>query len=526
VLAGIGVLHNSARPFKFNVVPTVIGVSPLQISSRDYTSANAVGVAAPYGGIRMKRLLAMATLLTLLVLPSLSLAKAGLPDFTDLAERAGKAVVNISTTKNVAGGNAQMREFFKNAPKNSPFRDFFDQFERYFGQQEIQPRKQSSLGSGFIISPDGYIVTNNHVVAEADEIKVKLQGREKLYDAKVIGRDQETDLALLKIEAGATLPVLEFGNSDATRVGEWVLAIGNPFGLSHSVTAGIISAKGRHIGAGPFDSFLQTDASINPGNSGGPLINMDGRVVGINTAIVPNGQGIGFATPSSMAEKIISQLKDRKKITRGWLGITMQDMDENTARALGLKEPKGVLVAHVIPGDPADKGGLKISDVIVKAAGQPVDDASILLSRIASMRPGEKVQLGVWRQNRLLDLTITLGERKPNFVAEKQNGRNKNGAAATVLGLSVRAVEGGEEAQALGLQKPHGLLILEVTPGSAASQIDIQPGDVIEEANQQAVNTADQFKTVVAGSKQKGLVMLLIKRQGHNFFRAVTLDKQ
>jgi len=474
----------------------------------------------------MKRLLAMATILTLLVLPSLSFAKAGLPDFTDLAERAGKAVVNISTTKNVASGNAQMREMFKNAPKNSPFRDFFDQFERYFGQQDMQPRKQSSLGSGFIISTDGYIVTNNHVVAEADQIKVKLLGRDKLYDAKIIGRDPETDLALLKIEAGGGLPVLEFGNSDATRVGEWVLAIGNPFGLGHTVTAGIISAKGRHIGAGPFDSFLQTDASINPGNSGGPLIDMDGRVVGINTAIVPNGQGIGFATPSSMADKIIAQLKDRKKIMRGWLGITMQELDENTAKAVGLKETKGVLVAHVIPGDPADKGGLKNSDVILKAGGQPVQDASALLSRIASMRPGEKVQLGVWRQNRMLDLTIVLGERKPNLVADQQNKGHKNQAGANLLGLDLRPVEGGEEAQALGLNKPHGLLVLEVNQASPAGQVDIQPGDVIEEANQKPVNTVEQLRTIVGQSKQKGLVMLLIKRQGHNFFRAVTLDKK
>lgn len=474
----------------------------------------------------MKRILAMATLLTLLVLPSLSFAKAGLPDFTDLAERAGKAVVNISTTKNVQGGNAQMREFFKNAPKDSPFRDFFEQFNRYFGQ-DAQPRKQTSLGSGFIISPDGYIVTNNHVVAEADEIKVKLQGREKLYDAKIIGRDPETDLALLKIEAGGGLPVLAFGNSDATRVGEWVLAIGNPFGLSHSVTAGIISAKGRHIGAGPFDNFLQTDASINPGNSGGPLLNMDGLVVGINTAIVPNGQGIGFATPSSLAEKIIAQLKERKKISRGWLGITMQDLDENTAKALGLKEPKGALVAQVIAGDPADKGGVKISDVIVKVAGQPVDDASALLARIAAMRPGDHVQLTVWRQNRNIDLTVVLGERKANFVAEqKNNGERKAPAAATVLGLGVRPVDGGEEAQALGLQRPYGLLVLEIAQNSAAAQVDIQPGDVIVEANQKAVNTADQLKTVVGESKQKGLVMLLIKRQGHNLFRAITLDKK
>lgn len=474
----------------------------------------------------MKRLLALTTLLALLALPGLSLAKAGLPDFTDQAERAGKAVVNISTTKNVPSRGSQIQEMFKNTPKNHPLREFFEQFERQFGQQDSQPRKLSSLGSGFIISADGYIVTNNHVVTEADEIKVKLLGRDKAYDAKIIGRDTETDLALLKIEAGGGLPVLEFGNSDATKVGEWVLAIGNPFGLGHTVTAGIVSAKGRHIGAGPFDSFLQTDASINPGNSGGPLINMDGKVVGINTAIVPNGQGIGFATPSSMADKIIQQLKSGKRIMRGWLGITMQELDENTARAVGLKDTKGVLVAHVIPGDPADKGGLKIGDVIMKLSGQPVEGSSALLSRIASLQPGEKIQLGVWRQNRMLDLSITLGERKPSLTAEREDKGPKSKASATLLGLSMRPVEGSEEAQALGLDKPQGLVVMEVQPGAAAAQIDILPGDVIIEANQQAVNTVDQLKSLVAASKQKGLVMLLLKRQGRNLLRAIPLDKK
>lgn len=473
----------------------------------------------------MKRFMALASLFVLLALPGVSLARAGLPDFTDLADRAGKAVVNISTTKNVQSRGSQIQELFKNAPKNHPLREFFEQFERQFGQQDAQPRKLSSLGSGFIISADGFIVTNNHVVAEADEIKVKLLGRDKAYDAKIIGRDPETDLALLKIEAGNSLPVLEFGNSDATKVGEWVMAIGNPFGLGHTVTAGIVSAKGRHIGAGPFDSFLQTDASINPGNSGGPLIDLDGRVVGINTAIVPNGQGIGFATPASMADKIIQQLKNGKKISRGWLGITMQELDENTAKAVGLKDTTGVLVAHVIPGDPADKGGLKIGDVIMKLNGQAVDGSSTLLGRIASLRPGEKIQLGVWRQNRMTELSITLGERKPNFVAEQQNKSPKAQAAAVILGLSLRPVEGGEEAQALGLQKPQGLVVLEVQPDRPAAQIDILPGDVVIEANQQAVNTVEQLKTRVGESRQKGLVMLLLKRQGRNLLRAIPLDK-
>jgi serine protease Do len=286
-----------------------------------------------------------------------------------------------------------------------------------------------------------------------------------------------------------------------------------------------VSAKGRHIGAGPFDSFLQTDASINPGNSGGPLIDLDGRVVGINTAIVPNGQGIGFATPASMADKIIRQLKGGKKISRGWLGITMQELDENTAKAVGLKDTAGVLVAHVIPGDPADKGGLKIGDVIMKLNGQAVDSSNTLLGRIASLRPGEKIQLGVWRQNRMTELTITLGERKPNFVAEQQNKSPKAQAAAVVLGLSLRPVEGGEEAQALGLQKPQGLVVLEVQAGRPAAQIDILPGDVVIEANQQAVNTVEQLKTLVGESRQKGLVMLLLKRQGRNLLRAIPLDK-
>lgn len=473
----------------------------------------------------MKRLMKTGVLFLVLLLPTLALAKAGLPDFTDLAERSGKAVVNISSTKKVASRSMQMQEFLKNAPKNHPFREFFDQFERYFGQQDAQPRKLSSLGSGFIITPDGYIVTNNHVVAEADEIMVKLQGREKPYEAKIIGRDQETDLALLKINAGAGLPVLEFGNSDSTKVGEWVLAIGNPFGLSHTVTAGIISAKGRQIGAGAFDNFLQTDASINPGNSGGPLIDMDGKVVGINTAIVPNGQGIGFATPANLAERIIQQLKAGKKIQRGWLGITMQELDDNTTKALGLKESKGVLVAQVIPGDPADKGGVKTGDVILRVNGEAVENPNALLNRIANLRPGDKVQMSVWRQARMQELTVTLGERKPNFVAEQDNRGIQRPTPSKELGLGLRPVEGGEEAQALGLPKPQGLLVLEIVPGSPASQIDIQPGDVILEANQRAVNSIEQLKAVVDSSKAKGMLMLLVKRQGRNQFRAIPLDK-
>ncbi|HKK34230.1 MAG TPA: trypsin-like peptidase domain-containing protein, partial [Desulfomicrobiaceae bacterium] len=300
----------------------------------------------------------------------------GLPDFTDLARDAGKAVVNISTVKHSEGPSKRdFRRFFGDQ-KEGPLGDFFEQFERFFGDR-MQPREQRSLGSGFIISEDGYIVTNNHVIEGADEVRVNLQGGNGAgdsFEAELVGADKETDLALLKIEAEEKLPVLRFGDSEELDVGQWVMAIGNPFGLDHTVTAGIISAKGRTIGAGPYDNFLQTDASINPGNSGGPLLNLDGEVIGINTAIIATGQGIGFAIPSSMAKEVISQLKNYKKVRRGWIGVTIQDVDENTATALGLDAPKGALVSGVQPGDPADKGGVQTGDVIIAVDGSTIEN--------------------------------------------------------------------------------------------------------------------------------------------------------
>ena len=287
------------------------------------------------------------------------------PNFVPLVQSAGKAVVNISTEKKVMQRGGMPSEMFRGLPPE--FERFFEQFE---GGRNAQPRTQRSLGTGFleffgipqgydegpqfreqraggsgvIISADGYVVTNNHVVAGADTVLVNLQGstgKDHSLKAQVIGTDEETDIALLKVKADTPLPFLNFGDSDKMEVGEWVLAIGNPFGLGHTVTAGILSAKGRNIQSGPFDNFLQTDASINPGNSGGPLINMEGKVIGINTAIIASGQGIGFAIPSSMAERIVNQLKQDKKVSRGWIGVTIQDVDENTAKALGLPKAPG-----------------------------------------------------------------------------------------------------------------------------------------------------------------------------------------
>jgi len=278
-------------------------------------------------------------------------------------------VVNISTTKTF-----KMEGRSRSPRGNShPFERFFgedDFFRRFFEEMPERELKQRSLGSGFIISPDGYIFTNNHVVEKADKIKVKLSNG-KEYDAAVKGRDPRTDIALIKINPEGSLPAAKIGDSDKLRVGDWVVAIGNPFGLDHTVTVGIVSAKGRVIGAGPYDNFIQTDASINPGNSGGPLINLAGEVVGINTAIVAHGQGIGFAIPVNMAKEILNDLKSKGKVTRGWLGVSVQDITDDIAKGLKLKDQAGALVTEVFEGDPADKAGIKQGDIIRKWTGRP-----------------------------------------------------------------------------------------------------------------------------------------------------------
>ncbi|EPR42479.1 protease Do [Desulfovibrio sp. X2] len=454
---------------------------------------------------------------------------ATLPDFTELAEETGKAVVNISTVKMVKGNDA-MREFFQShrPPRgqgNGPMDDFFDQFNRFFGEQQPQrPHKEGALGSGFIISDDGYIVTNYHVIAGADEIKVNLLGSDESYPAKIVGRDKETDLALLKIDAKRTLPTLTFGDSDKAKVGQWVLAIGNPFGLGHTVTAGIISAKGRIIGAGPFDNFIQTDASINPGNSGGPLIDMNGHVIGVNTAIVASGQGIGFAVPSNMVKTVIEQLKTKGKVSRGWLGVTIQDVNPDAAKALGLPEAKGAMVANVLPGQPADKAGLKTADVITKVNGEDVADSAELLRHIAALKPGQTVHLTVWRKGKSLDLTAVLGQRDTEKLAEANGGQpGQMQPEAKIDGLALRPVT-EREAKALGLEKPQGLLVVDVEQDSPADQAQIAPGDVILEVNQQPVSSVADFERVYkTEGKTKGVLLLLIKRQGHNVIRTMTV---
>ncbi|MDD5474929.1 MAG: Do family serine endopeptidase, partial [Syntrophales bacterium] len=363
--------------------------------------------------------------------------------FTDLAERLKPGVVNIRTTKIVSGGDMY---HFGTPFRGSPFDRFFggdEFFRRFFGDRPGREYRQRSLGSGFVISKDGYIFTNNHVIERADEILVRLSdGKE--YRAAVKGTDKNTDIALLKIEVENDIPVAVLGSSSDLRVGEWVMAIGNPFGLSQTVTVGIVSATGRVIGAGPYDDFIQTDASINPGNSGGPLFNMAGEVVGINTAIVAQGQGIGFAIPIDMAKEILPALKKEGRVTRGWLGVSVQDVTAEISESLGLKTADGVLVAHAFEGDPAAIAGIKSGDVIVSIDGKKIKDTQELLRVVASIPVGTKATVGVIRQGSDKKFSVIVKERPDPQTIVQQGGREDR------FGMTVQAIT-PEMAQHFGL---------------------------------------------------------------------------
>ena len=368
-------------------------------------------------------------------------AKPVSPDFVELSKRLKPTVVNIRTTKHIKPrAGSQFRG-------NDPFADLFGQF---FGQQmPQQPRKQQGMGTGFIISADGFILTNNHVVNGADEIMVKLSdGRE--IKAELKGLDDKLDVALLKISDKATLPFAELGNSDALEVGEWVMAIGNPFGLAHTVTAGIVSAKGRVIGSGPYDDYIQTDASINPGNSGGPLFSSEGKVIGINTAIIANGQGIGFAIPINMAKTVADQLKATGKVVRGYLGVNFGALTPKLAKSLGLSSDKGAIITHVLKDSPAEKAGFKVEDVIVRFDGKAVDAETDLPKVIASTPVGKSVKAVVYRKAKRLELAVVVGQ---------QAGLGPLGEPATAsIGISARELT-PELARQLGLKDGKGAVV-------------------------------------------------------------------
>ena len=461
---------------------------------------------------------------SLAILPSLSLSQeaarrvSGLPSLAELVKELKPTVVNISTTKLV---RSPLDDFFRGFG-DSPDSFGNELFRRFFGDQPREFR-QKSLGSGFIIDKEGYILTNNHVVEKAEEIKVKLSDQQKEYDAKIIGTDPRTDLALIKIKGAGDFPAVHIGDSDTLEVGEWVVAIGNPFGLEQTVTTGIISAKGRVIGAGPYDDFLQTDASINPGNSGGPLFNLKGEVVGINTAIVAGGQGIGFAIPVNMAKRLLPQLK-KGRVTYGYLGVLPQDVTPELADSFGLKDTTGVLIGDVISGEPAEKGGMKKGDVVLEFNGKTVDNAHHFRKMVGDTPVGTKAKITVWRDKRRKTLTVTVGEIPEQQVATAPSKPEETGR----WGLSVQDISPAIVDQ-LGLPDNTGVVITQVEPNSPAREEGLQRGDVIIEVEHEPVkNMADFKKYIELNQKQKKNTILLTVRVKANNYRTlfVVLKKQ
>ena len=447
----------------------------------------------------------MFSLLFSSVLSGAALAEAVIPDFVRLAKQLKPAVVNVSTSQTIT---PQKRPHLQG---NDPFQEYFDKF---FGTPQ-HPFKQRNLGSGFIISADGYIITNNHVVTGADEIKVKLSdGRE--FKGQVKGRDDKFDIALVKIDAKGQLPVAPLGDSDKLQVGEWVMAIGNPFGLTQTVTAGIVSAQGRVIGSGPYDDFIQTDASINPGNSGGPLFNTQGEVIGINTAILAGGQGIGFAIPINMAKSIITQLKETGKVTRGWIGVSVQLVTPDLAKSFGLDGERGALVAEVMKNGPAELSGLKGGDIILEFDGHQIHEMSELPRLVAGTPVGKKVSVLVLRDGRQQSLQMTVEQLRDG--AEDQVARSDDRLGLKVADLSA------ERAQQLHLQGERGALVTEVQPDSLAEQAGIAEGDLVKEINGQRISGVADYRKALAAVKKGEYLKLLLKRGASSLFVALRVD--
>ena len=432
--------------------------------------------------------------------------------FADLAEKVNPAVVNISTTTVLKIPGNPFKQFF--GPDEGPFGDFFRHF---FGGVPDREMKQQSLGSGFIIDKNGYIMTNNHVVAGAEEIKVRLaDGRE--FKAKVVGRDSKTDLALIKISSlFKSLPVLPLGDSDTIRVGDWVLAIGNPFGLGHTVTQGIISATGRVIGSGPYDDFLQTDAPINPGNSGGPLINLKGEVIGINSAIIATGQGIGFAIPSNIAKNVVSQLREKGKVVRGWIGVTIQSVTPEIAQSFGLKEAKGALVADVIAGGPADKAGIKRGDVILTFDGKNIKNSTDLPWLVAETPVGKTVDVKIIRNGKEMNVKMKIEE-----LTEQRMAASQMRQPVSDLGMQVDNVTPALRSE-LGIRDKSGVVVTGVTPGSPADDAGIQAGDLIKEINHHQIRNLNDYNVAMARTEQGKAVLFLIKRGSQTFYISINL---
>ena len=456
--------------------------------------------------------------------------------FADLAENLLPAVVNISTTKSSKREDASGPQMPK-LPPGSPFEQFFKDF---FDKQQKQQRrgipKRFSQGSGFIIEASGLIVTNNHVIDGADEISIVMQDKRRL-SAKVVGRDSKTDLALLRIKSDQPLPFVKFGNSDSARVGDWVLAIGNPFGLGGTVTAGIISARARNINAGPYDEFIQTDASINRGNSGGPMFNLNGEVIGINTAIFsPSGGnvGIGFSIPSNLARAVIMQLKEFGEVRRGWLGVRIQSVTEELAESLGLKRARGALLSEINKGGPAEQAKLQVGDVILAFDRKSIEEVRFLPRIVAETPVGKVIKVTLWRKGQQVDVDVKLGElpknEKISAVASNDNSTEKKTKNITVLGLTIAKINNKLRSRFKLGDKAKGVIVTKVDADSTAVREGVRAGDVVKKigSNQVSVTTTLQILESVSkaqNSKQKRL-LFLFERRGNSRFVALLVGKK
>jgi serine protease Do len=439
--------------------------------------------------------------------------------FADLAEKVQAAVVNVSTSKKAAL-RGRVQPFPRFGPRD-PFDDFFEKF--FEGMPNQQGPEQHSLGSGFIIDEKGIILTNTHVVSQADEIEVELSDGRK-FKAEVVGTDEKTDIAVIQVKPKGDLPTVTLGDSAKLRAGDWVMAIGNPFGLEHTVTVGVVSAVGRLIGGGPFAKFIQTDASINPGNSGGPLFNIDGEVVGINSMIYAGGQGIGFAIPIDLAKQVLPQLIEKGSFSHGWLGVAIQKITPELAKSFGLDKEDGALVTEVYGGSPAAEAGLMRGDVIVEFNGEKVEDPYDLSLFVGNSNPGTKVKIKAQRNGEEKDFEVKLGEQSAEAGSPRTPAQDKGAAGKSdTLGLVVRSItpQDARELDVPGNFK--GIVVQRVEPGSAAERADVRSGDVILEINSTKIQSAEDYDSAVKGLKQGDLVRLFIKRGRASVYLAFKL---
>jgi len=466
-------------------------------------------------------LIAAPLLLAALTWAAAAQARAAPDSFADLAEKLLPVVVNISTSQMV-----------EQQPGSEEFEEFFKEFFERRGGEAPQPRRQNALGSGFIIDASGYIVTNHHVIAEADEISVRLAD-DTVLEAELVGSDEKTDLALLKVTSPTPLPATTWGDSEAARIGDWVVAIGNPFGLGGTVTAGIVSARQRDINAGPYDDFIQTDAAINRGNSGGPMFNLDGEVIGINSAIFsPSGGsiGIGFAIPSNLARNVIDQLRETGTVRRGWLGVRIQTVTDELAEGMRLNTTQGALVASVTEGGPAEASGIQQGDVILKFNGRVVPDMRKLPRMVAETAIGETVPVVVWRKGEEVTIDVKLGELDDVQLAAETTGPEP-GASETgsigELGLQLAQISPALREQFQLDEKTAGVVITDVDAAGSAAEKGLRPGDVIVEVDQEEVSSPDQVAKQVQKAKDEGyrVVTLLVFRQGDFQWVAVRINQ-